>query len=216
MRFQQDREAIVTTLKGLAASGLVIGTAGNVSVRVAVDTYAMSPSSLAYEGMIAEDIVVVDGNGQILDGHRHPTSEMQLHLAVYASTSHRAIVHTHSKAAVAVSTLVDVLPPHHYYINQLGGAVGVAPYATYGTRELADGVSTAIGHSAAALMSNHGAVAGGATLEEATYRAELVEWLCDTWLLARSAGAPRLLTEEQLRLARERRGRTIHEEMRAL
>lgn len=215
MKHEEPRQAVVDALQELARSGLVIGTAGNVSLRVDEDLFAMSPSSLAYEGMLAQDVVLVDGSGAVVEGDRNPTSEMQLHLAVYGTTGHTAIVHTHSKAAVAVSTLVDALPPHHYYINQLGGHVGVAPYFTYGTRELADGVTDAMGDRAAALMSNHGAVAGGATLEEAMYRAGLVEWLSEAWLLASSAGSPRLLTEDELRLARERRGRNIYEEIAA-
>jgi L-fuculose-phosphate aldolase len=213
MMYEEQRQSVVNALQELASSGLVIGTAGNVSLRLEENVFVMSPSTLPYAGMIAEDVVVVDSTGNVLEGDRNPTSEMQLHLAVYSTTSHTALVHTHSKAAVAVSTLVDALPPQHYYINQLGGHVSVAPYFTYGTRDLADAVSAAMGDRAAAIMANHGAVAGGLNLEEAMYRAGLVEWLSETWLLASSAGKPRVLTEDELRLARERRGRTIHEEI---
>jgi L-fuculose-phosphate aldolase len=203
---EAERADVVTTLRQLVASGLVIGTAGNASLRAGEEAIVVSPTSLAYGGMAADDVCVVDRAGRVVEGHREPTSELQLHLRVYASTRHRAIVHTHSAAAVAVSTLVDALPPHHYYINQLGGAVAVAPYETYGTVELAEHVVEALGSNSAVLMSNHGAVACGATLEEAAYRAGLLEWLCSTWLLARSAGAPRLLTDDELRRARERGG----------
>jgi L-fuculose-phosphate aldolase len=209
----EAREAIVATLRDLTSSGLVIGTAGNVSIRADDGLVAVSPSGMSYAAMSAEDVCVVDLNGVLVEGRADPSSEMQLHLSIYSARAVGAIVHTHSRAAVAVSTLVDELPRHHYYIAQLGGRVAVAPYFTYGTRELADAVTHALDGSDAALMSNHGAVAVGATIAEARYRATILEWLCDTWLLARASGNPRLLTPDQLNDVRDRVTRNIYEEI---
>ena len=213
MRCESERQNVVDTLQTLSRTNLVIGTAGNVSQRTADGVLVVSPSALSYEQMTAADVCVVDLDGHPLEGGRDPSSELQLHLAAYAVTDAHAVVHTHSKAAVAVSTLCQQLPTHHYYINQLGGHVAVADYHTFGTRALADAVATALTGSLAALMSNHGAVTIGSDLSEALYRASLLEWLCETWLLARSAGTPRLLTPVELADAQQRRNRNVYEEI---
>lgn len=213
MILQTEREHVVETCRGLAASGLVIGTAGNVSVR-AGEHVVVSPSATRYDAMTPEDVCVVDLSGALISGARQPTSELQLHLAVYRSRDCAAIVHTHSRAAVAVSTVSTHLSPIHYYLNGLGGQVRVAPYHTYGTVELASAVVSALGDEArAALMSNHGATVLGSTLEEATDRAALLEWMCDVWLLARAAGDPKLLSPTDLAAARDRSARGIYEEL---
>ena len=213
MRCETERQDVVDTLQSLSRMNLVIGTAGNVSRRTDDGHIVVSPSSLPYERMTAADVCVLDQAGNRLDGLRDPSSELQLHLAAYAATDAQAVVHTHSKAAVAVSTLVRQLPAHHYYINQLGGAVAVAPYHTYGTKALADAVAAALDGSLAALMANHGAVTTGPDLAEALYRAQLLEWLCETWVLAKSAGSPRLLTADELADAQQRRTRNVYEEI---
>jgi L-fuculose-phosphate aldolase len=214
MQARKTRQEVVETLQQLSASGLVIGTAGNVSIKISDTLIAISPSSTPYETMSADDVCLVDLDGVYVEGQAEPSSEMQLHLSIFAARDDvNAIVHTHSKAAVAVSTVVVRLPPHHYYINQLGGSVAVAPYYTFGTRQLGDAVTKALAGSQASLMSNHGAVTVGGRIAEALYRASLLEWLCETWLLAGTGGRPRLLTETDLRAARERRSQTVYDEM---
>lgn len=216
MRCEAERQEVVEILQTLSRTNLVIGTAGNVSRRTYDGALVVSPSSVPYAQMTPTDVCVVDLDGRLIEGDRDPSSELQLHLAAYVATDAQAVVHTHSRAAVAVSTLVSDLPPHHYYINQLGGHVSVAPYHTYGTKPLADAVAAALTGSSAALMSNHGAVTVGDDLPDGLYRASLLEWLCDTWLLARSAGSPRLLTPGELADAASRRTRNVYDEISSL
>ena len=213
MLHQHERQSVVDACLHMLSTGLVVGTAGNVSVRVG-DHVVITPASTAYTSMTADDIAVVDTSGRQISGKRPPTSEMQLHLASYAARECEAVVHTHSKAAVVVSTLSEALPAVHYYLNGLGGSVRVAPYHTYGTKALAAAVTEALGaKSQAALMANHGATVLGATLAQALERAELLEWTCDVWLRAAAVGHPRLLSEEDLADARARGTRNIYEEV---
>jgi L-fuculose-phosphate aldolase len=109
-----------------------------------------------------------------------------------------AVVHTHSPAATAVSTLVDVLPSIHYLVGMFGGPVRVAPYATYGTPELADHMANALADRTGCLLGNHGTITVGDSLGHAYQRAQYLEWLCDVWLRARSVGTPRLLDDAEI------------------
>jgi L-fuculose-phosphate aldolase len=107
-------------------------------------------------------------------------------------------VHTHSPAATALSALVDEVPAVHYYVAMFGGPVPVAPYATYGTEELARNVVGALHDRTACLMGNHGAVALGPDLAAAHDKSAYLEWLCEVYLRASSAGTPRLLAPAQI------------------
>jgi L-fuculose-phosphate aldolase len=192
MLLAQTRQGIVRACRELSAAGLVVGTAGNVSAREG-DLVAVTPSGVDYADMSAGQVGVHRLDGTPVDAPLKPTSELPLHLAVYAATGAGAVVHTHSPAATAVSTLAEELPPIHYYVAMFGGTVRVAPYATYGTDELARNVAGALDCRTACLMGSHGAVTTGADLKTAHERAVYLEWLCDVYLRAASAGTPRLL-----------------------
>jgi L-fuculose-phosphate aldolase len=191
------RAEVAAVCGQLAASGLVVGTAGNVSAR-AGDLIAVTPSGLDYTELTAELVGVHRPDGEPVEAPLQPSSELPLHLAVYAATGVGAIVHTHSPAATATSALVDQVPAIHYQVAAFGGAVAVAPYATYGTGELAGGVVTALAGRSACLMANHGAVTTGPDLRTALTRARALEWVCDVYLRAAAAGQPRLLPADEI------------------
>jgi L-fuculose-phosphate aldolase len=121
---------------------------------------------------------------------------MPLHLAVYAAKKASAIVHTHSTAATVLSTLADELPPIHYVVALFGGPVRVAPYATYGTPELADNAVRTLQGSTGCILGNHGTVTIGPDLRTACSRSEYLEWVSELYLRAASVGRPRLLDTE--------------------
>jgi L-fuculose-phosphate aldolase len=194
MLLEREREEIAAACGELAAARLVVGTAGNVSIR-AGDLVAVTPSGVPYADMSAADVGVHRLDGTPVEAPLAPTSELPLHLAVYRAAGHgvAAIVHTHSVAATAVSTLMDELPVIHYYVAMFGGTVRVAPYATYGTDELAGNVVAALRERTACLMGSHGAVTTGPDLKTACDRSVYLEWVCDVYLRAAAAGRPRLL-----------------------
>jgi L-fuculose-phosphate aldolase len=203
MLLPRARQAIAATCQELSRAGLVVGTAGNVSVREG-DLVAVTPSGVLYAELTPELVGVHRLDGTELDGAAveaplAPTSELPLHLAIYrARPEAGAIVHTHSPAATALSTLVDEVPAVHYYVAMFGGPVPVAPYATYGTQELARNVVHALHDRTACLMGNHGAVAIGPDLATAHDKSVYLEWLCDVYLRAASAGSPRLLPPAEI------------------
>ena len=187
------REAIVATCRELSRSGLVVGTAGNVSVRDG-DLVAVTPTGVRYAALTPDQVGVHRLDGTPVEAALVPTSELPLHLAIYAARPDTgAIVHTHSPAATALSTLVDEVPAVHYYLAMFGGPVRVAPYATYGTDSLARGAVEALRDRTACLLGNHGAVCIGPSLPTAHELSGYLEWLCDVYLRSSSAGSPRLL-----------------------
>lgn len=204
----QEAEAwseLVDTARRTVSDGLVVGTSGNVSVRVG-NTVLVTPSGVPYDRLTPADLTGVDLEGHQVLGTLVPTSELPMHLAVYRNTDARAIVHTHAVHATAVSTLVPELPPIHYMTGALGGPVRVAPYATYGTDELAENMLQALTDRTACLLQNHGTIAYGPTLSQAYDRTAQLEWMSHLWLTARSVPGltPHLLTEEQVAEAGER------------
>jgi L-fuculose-phosphate aldolase len=187
----------------MASDGLVVGTSGNISVR-AGDLIALTPTGVDYAGLTAADIPLVSLDGVKVNGRLEPTSELSMHLAVYraavdpGSTPITAVVHTHSVHATAVSTLVDEVPPVHYVLASIGPTVRVASYATYGTRELAEAMLAALDGRRGCLLANHGTITFGNGLAAAYDRARQLEWACQLWLLARSAGTPALLPRTEI------------------
>ncbi|MEN4478840.1 class II aldolase/adducin family protein [Mycolicibacterium cosmeticum] len=194
---EAERADIAAACHQLAASGLVLGSAGNVSVRTG-DHIAITASGARLADIGLEQIVVVDVEGALVGGDFTPTSELQLHLDIYRH--HRqtgAVVHTHAPKCTAVACVLDELPVLHYQQLTLGGATKVAPFHPFGTRELADAVSTALAGRSAALMANHGAVTHGPTLDLAVESTLLLEWACAVYLDARALGTPRILSADQ-------------------
>ncbi|MFB8774126.1 class II aldolase/adducin family protein [Streptomyces broussonetiae] len=198
-------EALVATARRTVADGLVVGTSGNVSVRVG-DTVLVTPSGVPYDRLTPDDLTGVDLAGHQVRGTLVPTSELPMHLAVYRATDARAVVHTHAVHATAVSTLVPELPPIHYMTGALGGPVRVAPYATYGTDELAENMLRALTDRSGCLLQNHGTLTYGDTLDQAYDRTAQLEWMCRLWLTASAlpGRTPALLSPRQLREAGER------------
>ncbi|MPY53947.1 class II aldolase/adducin family protein [Streptomyces acidicola] len=198
-------DELVATARRTVADGLVVGTSGNVSVRVG-DTVLVTPTGVPYDCLTPDDVVGVDLDGRQVLGSLRPTSELPMHLAVYGATGARAVVHTHAVHATAVSTLVRELPLIHYMSAALGGVVRVAPYATYGTQELAENMLRALEGRTACLLQNHGTLTYGSTLSEAYDRTAQLEWMCRVWLTASSVPGltPTLLSSEQVAEVEER------------
>jgi L-fuculose-phosphate aldolase len=198
-------QAVVDAARALAAEGLVVGTAGNVSARAA-DKVFITPSAIDPALMAVENIATVDLDGRQVAGLLKRSSEWRLHLAIYAARPDvAAVVHMHSPAATALAVLREPIPPIHYAVCQLApsGVVPVAPYRTFGTADLADVTRRTLGDAHAVLMANHGAVLVGSSVVEALARARLLEWLSALYLAARTAGHPHVLSAADLAAARE-------------
>lgn len=201
MPLRPGRGTLVAAYRRLGAAGLIAGSSGNISLRIA-DGMLLSPSGTSPETIDEPGIVAMP----LDEPAPRASSEWQLHGLLYeARPDLHAIVHTHAEACTALACLAEPLPPFHYNVLAFGpGAVPCVPYTTFGTPELAHAVAHAMQHHTACLLANHGMITAGPTLEAALEGALSLERLCRTYLLARAAGAVRLLTEDEQDAAIER------------
>ncbi|MGO8957407.1 MAG: class II aldolase/adducin family protein [Streptosporangiaceae bacterium] len=199
----QASELLVSFGQRMVLDRLVVGSAGNISMRVG-DFFFMTPSGINYDQIAAANICQLDGQGTLLAGDGRRSSEWPMHRKIYDSTAAQAVVHTHSPFAAAVSTVCREIPAIHYSVLRLGGpTVPVVPYTTFGSAGLADLVSAALADRTGALLENHGAVVCGASLAEAYDRALLLEWLAEVYWRALLVGSPRILDATELDDVRE-------------
>jgi len=185
----------------VAEAGLVVGTWGNLSYRVLKDdAVVITPSGLEYHRITTRDMVLVDMNGEVLEGERKPSTELPLHLAIYrARPDVLSVIHIHSPYASALAVVQKPIPPIlEDAAAMIGGPVPVTEYAAPGSRHLADSVAGALEKVNAVLLANHGVVGVGQTPEEAFQVCQLVERAAQVYILASAVAAPIILAEEEV------------------
>ena len=178
--YQHLREQVCAYAKKMAAAGWATGSAGNVSVRVPEqeDCYIITPTSVDYEVLKPENIVVCDSEGEpLIEVENAPSFELPLHVAVYqAREDVNAVMHTHGIYSTILSVLRVSLPPFlEEMAPYLGGEIQVAEYAPSGSEELAEAAVKALGPRAAAIIANHGNICVGKSLEKAFSACALLE-----------------------------------------
>jgi L-fuculose-phosphate aldolase len=201
MLMQSEREQIVEYGIKMFQSGLTNGTTGNMSMyNKDLGYMAISPSGIPYPDTKPEDIVIVDLDGNIIDGERKPSSEIHLHTEVYKRKPDMvAAVHTHSDYSTVMGCLRWDLPAAHYMINGAGAnTIKCAEYATFGTEELAIKTMDGMGNAKATYMANHGLLVCHITMEKALGLAEKVEWFSKIYITSKSVGDPVILTNEEM------------------
>ncbi|HVN42506.1 MAG TPA: class II aldolase/adducin family protein [Steroidobacteraceae bacterium] len=196
---QRQRAEIVATAHALDAAGLMPNKSGNVSARVP-GGLAITPAGTPYADLTPEQIVELPLVAAIEPSGSRPSSEWRMHAAIYrARPDAAAIVHTHSPRATALACAGLGIPPFHYMIALAGGEVRCAPYATFGSPELAAAAVAGLEERRATLLANHGVVAIGPSLRAAQAVALEIENLAGQYLALRAAGLePRLLDAQEL------------------
>lgn len=200
MRLSNERIEIVQFGQKMLSAGLTTGTGGNLSVFCRCENLmAISPSGMEYGDIRPDDVPVVDADGARVDGERKPSSELELHLALYRKRPDvRAVVHTHSVYATTMACLNWEIPAVHYLVAFSGLKVPLAPYATFGTTELAAKAAEAIGEYNAVLLANHGLVTVGPNLATAFAVAEEIELVARIYYQAKCIGEPVILPESEM------------------
>jgi L-fuculose-phosphate aldolase len=195
------RKHIVEVCRWMYDRGYVVAWDGNVSARTSRDSILVTPAGACKGRLVAEDIVEVDYSGRVVRGDAEPSSELPMHLMVYSSrVDVGAVVHAHPPVSTAFSVsgvpLAGCILPE--VILNIGD-IPVAKYATPGTEEVPASLEPVIGNHNAFLLSNHGTLTLGRTVEEAYYRLETVEHFARITHLARHLGGPRELTGAEAR-----------------
>lgn len=196
----ETRQALLAAAKEMIDCGLVEGTAGNVSARLPDGNIVLTPSSVDYDTMTLNDLVVTDIDGNVLEGERAPTTEKSLHLACLRKHGDiGAVMHCHalfaSMFAVVRQPIPCVIEEFDVYV---GGEVPVADYKLTGSDELAEEVSRWVKDRGAVLMANHGLLCVGKHPGDVIKVAKLVERTAKIIWGARLLGDPVPLPESTL------------------
>ena len=199
MEMERERIEIVEYGKKMSAAGLSRGTSGNISIYdPKTGLMAISPSGIDYFATQPEDVVVMDLQGNVRAGRRKPSSEHGMHAGFYLhKPGIRAVVHTHSLYCTTLACMNQPIEAVHIMIAGAGAhRVPGAPYATFGTPQLAQAAVEACGSSNAVLLANHGMVACGTSLPEAFSLAADLEYVAQLQWQAMCAGKPSVLSAE--------------------
>lgn len=197
-RIKQD---VLDCARQMLRTGLVEGTAGNLSARLPDGHVVMTPSSLDYEAMTLDDLVVVDLEGEIVEGGRPPTTEKALHLAcLRAHADIGAVIHSHAVFSTMFAITRQPIPCVIEEVDvYVGGDVPVAEYRLTGSPELGEEVARHVADRGAVLMANHGLLTVGRDVADAMKVAHLVERTAKIVWGSRVLGSPVPLPEETLR-----------------
>jgi L-fuculose-phosphate aldolase len=192
--WEDERQELWQVAQEMWRTGLVSGASGNASMRLPTkegrELIAITPSRLPYHHMKPQDIVVIDFEGEPIEGESIPSSETLMHIAIYRKRPDvNGVVHTHSIfASVAAVAGLEIPPLIDEMVMVIGGAVRVSEYAFPGTEELAERACAALGERQAALLRNHGLVAVGRSPHEALEVCQLVERVAQIFTYASLAG----------------------------
>jgi L-fuculose-phosphate aldolase len=203
-QWREARKTVLDAALKMAEKGLVVGTSGNISLRLPSDgknqLMAITPTSRHYDTLKADDIPIIDFNGQRIAGDLPPSIETPLHIGIYrARKDVNAVIHTHSVFASAAAVAgFDIPPIMEDQVALLGGEIKLAGYALSGTPEQMTNVLAALGDRNAVLLANHGAVGTGKTMRDTFTACELIEKTARVYFLALSAGKVNQLPENAL------------------
>ncbi|WP_084071231.1 L-fuculose-phosphate aldolase [Desulfocicer vacuolatum] len=200
MRLLKERQQIIAFGNKMLKAGLTTGSGGNISCFNREKQYiAITPSGIEYPRLEPRDIVILHPDGTLFEGENRPSSEVGFHLSLYNRRRDiNAVVHTHSTYATTFACLNREIPAVHYLVGFAGKKVPLAPYATYGTPELALNIAKTIENYNAVLLANHGVVAVGKDLTSAFNTAEEIELVARICYQAECIGKPVILSDEEM------------------
>ena len=185
MLYEKQRQELIDTARKMEQYGLIRMSGGNVALRID-DKVLVTPTAMAYDTMVIEDIVVVDLEGKTIEGKRRPTSDLKAILYILNHMPQvNAIIHTHQPKAVALSLICDRLPLiSTTMVDEVKDEVNVAPFTISSDEGM--GIQT-VEYATKALcviLKNHGIMAFGKDLEQALSAAIYLEESCDIYLSA--------------------------------
>lgn len=197
--YSKQKRMVIHTALEIKQSGLISLSGGNVSMRMPNGHILITPSGTSYETMRERDVVVVDSKGNRIEGKLRESVDTVALLYIYEHMPKvNAIIHTHQPYATAVGLLGDVFPAAVTTLaNVTLGEVNVAPYCSAASLDMGVQTVNYIGERRAVILKHHGVITIGKDLKEALYAAVYMEDAAKTYLAAKAAGEPAIMTQEQ-------------------
>lgn len=187
----------------MVAEKLTVGTWGNLSIRdPETGLIYIKPSGMPYETITAGDVVVMNGDFEIVDGHRKPSIEFNFHIAIMnARKEVNAVIHTHPLYSSVFGVIREDLPGiSEDFVQIVGDKIINCEYALPGTPELAKNVVAGLGAERNAVMvPNHGTICVGTDFDTAMKVIHVVEKSAHVYIMARSIGTPHLISDEDIK-----------------
>ena len=203
-----EKRIVLEAAQKMSEKGFVVGTAGNISMRVKEpggrELMLITPTSRYYDSINVDDIIVVDFEGERVEGEYNPSMETIMHLGVYkARKKVNAVIHSHPifSSAIAVAGM-EIPPIVDDQITYLGGGIKVAEYAISGSEDLAKNALAALGPRNAVLLANHGAVCVGKDMREAFTNCEMLEKTAKIYICVLSIGKLTPIPDEAIEVQR--------------
>ena len=204
--FNDRKSAVIEAALSMKEYGLIALSGGNVSERMPTGEILVTPSGMGYEGMVEDDILVMDIDANIIEGERKPSVDSQALLYIYKHMPEvNSVIHTHQPYATAVGLIADEFPAIlTTLVNATKGPVKVAPYSSAASIEMGIETVEHIGDQLAVILKHHGVITIGSSLKEALYACVYLEEAAKCYLAARAV-TPNLpmLSKEQVQTAVE-------------
>ena len=207
-KWLEEKKLVLTTARKMAERGLVVGTSGNVSLRLLPENgrelLAITPTSRYYNLLEPDDIQIIDFEAEPVEGDLPPSVETMLHIGIYQKRKNvNAVIHTHSVYASALAVAHLEIPPIlEDQVVVMGSEIKVAGYAASGSEEQVNNVLEALEDCNAAILANHGAIGVGRDLREAFTVCEMLEKTARIYYLSLAIGKVNLLPDEAVQSCR--------------
>jgi L-ribulose-5-phosphate 4-epimerase len=203
--YEKEKQEVIKAALLLKEYRLISLSGGNVSIRTPEGHVIVTPSGMIYETMVTDDVVVLDINGNTIEGKRKVSVDTEAILYILKNMPQvNAVIHTHQVYASAVGLVEDELPAAVTTLpNACLGPITVAPFSSAASLEMGINAVKYMNNKRAVILKNHGVIAIGGTLKEALYSAIYLEDAAKTYIMAKAIGVPTILTDEQVKEAVE-------------
>lgn len=203
--FENEKLKVIKTGMTLDRYGLIALSGGNISTRMPSGEILVTPSGMIYEDMVADDVLVMDLHGNVIEGTRKSSSDTEAILYIFQNRPDlNAIIHTHQPYATAISLIEDEFRADLTTLaNATAGSVKVAPYSPAGSVHMGVDTVKYLGNSLAVILAHHGVMTVGVSLKQALYAAVYMEESAKCYLSARAVGEIKHMTDEQITQAVE-------------
>jgi L-ribulose-5-phosphate 4-epimerase len=203
--YEKEKQDIIKAALEIKANRLIELSGGNVSMRQPNGDIIITPSGMSYEGMVSDDLIVMDIEGKVIEGTRRPSVDTEAILYIYKHMPEvNAVIHTHQPYATAAGLIGDTLPVAVTTLSNVTlGEVNVAPFSSPATIDMGIQAVNYANGKRAVILKHLGVITMGSNLKEALYAAVYMETAAKTYLVAKAAGEPALMNAEQNRMAVE-------------
>ena len=206
LKFEDIRKEIINTGLLMLKSNMTVGTWGNISARIeGMKLMAITPSGVDYECIHPEDVVIMDFEGNVVDGDKKPSIEFPMHGTIYKGREDiSAIVHTHSEYVTSFAIARKPIPAAaEDMVEIVGGDVRVSEYKLPGDMELGYAALNTLQNRNAAILANHGCISVGRSLKEALKTALVVEKSAKSVIYSKILGRTVTLGKDDIDKMRE-------------